>query len=628
MLPQLVDIHQDYRQRAFDPADSNDDSPLTPPATLDVNNPYSYNAKDQPQFMYNPPRDEYSPSPVDNQYYANYPPYYNNQPRRPAVYHHLDPINTSALPVPLEHPDQLSPFNPNFSASLSAPYTYSPVSPDDHYGPSPPNTGTSSASAPVTLTLSQAPATSQPLLLHHHSSSLGPSPTESNSKTYSFIPLPGNAVKKRPRRRYDEIERLYQCSWPDCSKSYGTLNHLNAHVTMQKHGSKRSPNEFKELRKQWRKAKKEAEHQAHQAASAHSLAARRVASMQSLSTAGLSPLNTELRRTHTQEHLYEMQYLGSPINATHLDLRHDIRDMRDMRHDMRNAYPSSAPSSTAGGPLAFTQMGGTPPTSAHPLDSPHHYSNPLPNHQSHPGLSMLHSAAPIPIAHHHPHHPHHSLSHQTQSHHIPGHMTSDGRYPLGLQLADFAEASNSNNLNGHGPSSNDASPRSVAADLNGMDGFIGRQRYGSAPSILWSSARSTYVSSVPTNNNGDSAYGEEGGERQEYAVSQQRHDNGDGQMNLNFNGMVAGMNMNLIGNVDGHRLPADSTLLTPLRGYEPPNLLPPFSSSQQSQPSQYSGQEEINLGGPEMLNVGGGDNSETRPSSGHDSLRSVNEDVY
>lgn len=30
-------------------------------------------------------------------------------------------------------------------------------------------------------------------------------------KTYSFVSLPGNAVRKRPRRRYDEIERLYQC---------------------------------------------------------------------------------------------------------------------------------------------------------------------------------------------------------------------------------------------------------------------------------------------------------------------------------------------------------------------------------------------------------------------------------
>ncbi|RDX50923.1 hypothetical protein OH76DRAFT_1316310, partial [Lentinus brumalis] len=84
-------------------------------------------------------------------------------------------------------------------------------------------------------------------------------PGGNNSKTYSFVSLPGNAVKKRPRRRYDEIERLYQCNWPNCSKAYGTLNHLNAHVTMQRHGSKRSPNEFKELRKKWRQEKKEAE---------------------------------------------------------------------------------------------------------------------------------------------------------------------------------------------------------------------------------------------------------------------------------------------------------------------------------------------------------------------------------
>ncbi|KAK7443461.1 hypothetical protein VKT23_015634 [Stygiomarasmius scandens] len=78
-----------------------------------------------------------------------------------------------------------------------------------------------------------------------------------NSKTYSFIALPGNTVQKRPRRRYNELERLYQCSWPDCTKTYATLNHLNAHVTMQKHGPKRSPDEFKEMRKQWRKQKKE-----------------------------------------------------------------------------------------------------------------------------------------------------------------------------------------------------------------------------------------------------------------------------------------------------------------------------------------------------------------------------------
>lgn len=63
-----------------------------------------------------------------------------------------------------------------------------------------------------------------------------------SSKTYSFVSLPGNTVRKRPRRRYDEIERLYACNFPGCTKAYGTLNHLNAHVNMQKHGAKRHPN--------------------------------------------------------------------------------------------------------------------------------------------------------------------------------------------------------------------------------------------------------------------------------------------------------------------------------------------------------------------------------------------------
>jgi hypothetical protein len=60
--------------------------------------------------------------------------------------------------------------------------------------------------------------------------------SSSNSdKVYSFVAIPGTNHKKRPRRRYDEIERLYHCNWPGCTKSYGTLNHLNAHVSMQQH---------------------------------------------------------------------------------------------------------------------------------------------------------------------------------------------------------------------------------------------------------------------------------------------------------------------------------------------------------------------------------------------------------
>ncbi|KAJ7043651.1 Zn finger family DNA binding protein [Mycena alexandri] len=145
------------------------------------------------------------------------------------------------------HHLDVSPFQPFASGISGSPPLQYAVRGEDTYGPSPPGTSTSSSStAPAVL-----PTSSQ--------GGQGDSPDPSNKKTYSFVALPGNAVRKRPRRRYDEIERLYHCKWPDCNKAYGTLNHLNAHVQMQKHGAKRSPNEFKELRKQWRKAKKEYE---------------------------------------------------------------------------------------------------------------------------------------------------------------------------------------------------------------------------------------------------------------------------------------------------------------------------------------------------------------------------------
>lgn len=46
---------------------------------------------------------------------------------------------------------------------------------------------------------------------------------------------------KRPRRRAEEVERLYACNFPGCTKSYGALNHLNTHVKDAQHGPKREP---------------------------------------------------------------------------------------------------------------------------------------------------------------------------------------------------------------------------------------------------------------------------------------------------------------------------------------------------------------------------------------------------
>ncbi|POR33028.1 Uncharacterized protein TPAR_06788 [Tolypocladium paradoxum] len=70
-------------------------------------------------------------------------------------------------------------------------------------------------------------------------------PQQRPNQVYSFVPIPGAQQHKRPRRRYEEIERMYKCGWNGCEKAYGTLNHLNAH----------------EIRKEWKQRKKEEEAQ-------------------------------------------------------------------------------------------------------------------------------------------------------------------------------------------------------------------------------------------------------------------------------------------------------------------------------------------------------------------------------
>jgi hypothetical protein len=143
---------------------------------------------------------------------------------------------TSASPSPVEqstpHFYPLDHRRMSEPAVLTLPNTFAPAAPDSYLP------ARSILHRGLSLSSLREPRPQTP----PSPSSTLDSPTSPSSKTYSFVSLPGNAVKKRPRRRYDEIERLYQCSYPDCTKAYGTLNHLNAHVTMQKHGPKRSPN--------------------------------------------------------------------------------------------------------------------------------------------------------------------------------------------------------------------------------------------------------------------------------------------------------------------------------------------------------------------------------------------------
>ncbi|KAL7940288.1 hypothetical protein V8C42DRAFT_356352 [Trichoderma barbatum] len=84
--------------------------------------------------------------------------------------------------------------------------------------------------------------------------SLASAPQQTFDEVYrSFLFITNPQKPKRPRRRPDEIERSYKCSYDECDKAYGTLNHLNMHIINQSHGQKRTPEEFKGSRKALRR---------------------------------------------------------------------------------------------------------------------------------------------------------------------------------------------------------------------------------------------------------------------------------------------------------------------------------------------------------------------------------------
>jgi len=159
------------------------------------------------------------------------------------------PTNPSiAQPSPTYGGHQYSPYGATAAQQMSHPYTH-PGSAGLYAQPRPDWAGYGGgADATITTGHHVFPQTPTSATATHR-----------GNQVYSFVPIPGAQQHKRPRRRYEEIERMYKCGWNGCEKAYGTLNHLNAHVTMQAHGQKRTPEEFKEIRKEWKQRKKEEE---------------------------------------------------------------------------------------------------------------------------------------------------------------------------------------------------------------------------------------------------------------------------------------------------------------------------------------------------------------------------------
>ncbi|TKA71138.1 hypothetical protein B0A49_02881 [Cryomyces minteri] len=166
----------------------------------------------------------------------------------------IDPSIAASSPSYPPH-GQYSPYPPqqhdmaHYAGQPGTPQMYGRPEWGGHYPPGPPHMpqyghppSSSAGAPPMAAQVPRPPAGGHPL-----------------STVYSFVPIPGAQQHKRPRRRYEEIERMYKCGWNGCEKAYGTLNHLNAHVTMQSHGTKRTPEEFKEIRKEWKQKKKDEE---------------------------------------------------------------------------------------------------------------------------------------------------------------------------------------------------------------------------------------------------------------------------------------------------------------------------------------------------------------------------------
>ncbi|TIA93605.1 hypothetical protein E3P99_00004 [Wallemia hederae] len=151
--------------------------------------------------------------------------------------------------------------------------------------------------------------------------------TKSNYKynnTLSLRTVDGTCAEqppkqKRTRRRHDEIERFYHCGYNGCPKSYGTLNHLNAHVIFQKHGPKRLPGEFKEIRAYQKNRKKE------------EMKVKRMLE-EEVSSVCNTTVNTPLT-TPYDETLPILPNSAPPTQTSFSDNVQDIPDVRDLNDD-------------------------------------------------------------------------------------------------------------------------------------------------------------------------------------------------------------------------------------------------------------------------------------------------------
>ncbi len=69
-------------------------------------------------------------------------------------------------------------------------------------------------------------------------------PNETATLEPTTLPTTRRDFTKRKRRKFDQMERIYDCDYLGCLKSYETISHLNTHRQLKNHGHSLSIDDF------------------------------------------------------------------------------------------------------------------------------------------------------------------------------------------------------------------------------------------------------------------------------------------------------------------------------------------------------------------------------------------------
>ena len=175
---------------------------------------------------------------------SGYPTDYDHT-RSPLSYTSASPIaysNSGQSPKNTRAPHSRYPIAANPSTATSPPqgqpYPYSqpPHTASSNNSPSAPHAHPGASGRSRGYSAVPRPATA-----------VGPRPTGNrgprvDEQDLVFLPASTESdvePRRRKRRRWDEIDRKYACNFEGCTRAYGSLSHLNDHVSLQNHGPKR-----------------------------------------------------------------------------------------------------------------------------------------------------------------------------------------------------------------------------------------------------------------------------------------------------------------------------------------------------------------------------------------------------